>query len=231
VSTVSSPSIKAHDARNPFLDPGTVAAYESWYETHGRRAERREKALLAKLLALFPDPRSVLEVGCGTGHFTRWFASRGLQTVGLDISAAMLAEARRRSSAPLVLGDATRLPLRTASCDLAVLITTLEFVEDPVRAVREALRVAKHGVLLGVINGRSRLGRRLKREGGVIWGAAHLYTPAETARIVTLALAGRHASVSYRTTLWPVWPRDLPLPQGGFIGMAVRPGATRTASS
>jgi len=212
---------------NPFVDPRVAADYECWYKTVGRRAGRLEKALLAKLLALFPEAKTVLEIGCGTGHFTRWFASRGLRTVGLEASWAMLAEARRRCTGSLIMGDALRLPLRTDCCDVVVMITTLEFLGEPIRALREALRVAQRGLILGVLNRRSRMGERLRRGGGPIWGTAHFYTPGELARIVQMALDGRHAAVTHRTTLWPLWPRDLPLPQGGFIGMAVRPAAPR----
>jgi SAM-dependent methyltransferase len=164
-----------------------------------------------------------LEIGCGTGHFTRWFASRGLQTVGLDISAVMLAHAWRRRTRMLIQGDAQKLPLRSDCCDLVAMITTLEFLEDPVRALREAIRVARHGLILGVLNRQSRLGRRLGRRGGPIWGTAHLYTPADLTGIVKLALDGRPATLTWRTTLWPWWPGDLPRAQGGFVGMAVRP--------
>ena len=36
---------------NPFVDPALVAGYETWYQTAGRRADRLEKDLLARLLA------------------------------------------------------------------------------------------------------------------------------------------------------------------------------------
>jgi ubiquinone/menaquinone biosynthesis C-methylase UbiE len=49
--------------------------------------------------------RSVLEIGCGTGHFARWFASRLSFAVGLDRAPAMLAELQKVSRGmPLVLG-------------------------------------------------------------------------------------------------------------------------------
>jgi hypothetical protein len=56
---------------NPFVDPALVAGYETWYQTTGRRADRLEKELLAWLLARFPSAGTLLEVGCGSGHFTR----------------------------------------------------------------------------------------------------------------------------------------------------------------
>lgn len=121
---------------NPFADPAIVAGYESWYEMVGRRADCLEKVLLKQLVAGFPRAYTMLEVGCGTGHFTRWFSKLGLWAVGLDVSPAMLAEARRLGSPPCVQGDALALPFPDGAFDLVILITTLEFVADPVNLLK-----------------------------------------------------------------------------------------------
>jgi SAM-dependent methyltransferase len=206
---------------NPFAHLDIVSSYEAWYETTGRRADRLEKALLMQLLGRFPQASSLLEVGCGTGHFTRWFGQRGLETVGLDRSLPMLAAAIRLDSPRCLYGDALALPFSSDACDLVALITTLEFVGDPVQALSEALRVSRQGLLLGVLNRKSLLGRQLKREGGPIWGAARFFAPAELTHLVRRAAAGRQVEIVWRTTLWPGWPTSLPLPWGGFIGLAV----------
>lgn len=206
---------------NPFADPAIVASYDAWYETVGRRADRLEKALLRRLLAGFLHAHTILEVGCGTGHFSRWFNEQGLQVTGLDVSPSMLAEAVRLGSPACVRGDALALPFPAAAFDLVALITTLEFIPDPPQAIMEALRVARHGLVLGVLNRRSMLGWRLARSGRSPWQAAHFYTPTELAHLVHHAAAGKQVKITWRTTLWPAWPGDLPLPWGGFIGMAV----------
>jgi ubiquinone/menaquinone biosynthesis C-methylase UbiE len=206
---------------NPFANPGMASGYEAWYERTGCRADRLEKALLKRLLARFPQAGTLLEVGCGTGHFTRWFDELGLQAAGLELSLPMLAEASRLGSPPCVRGDALALPFSSAAFDLVVLITTLEFVVDPIQALAEALRVARRGLILGVLNRQSLLGWQLKREGGPIWDAARFFTPAELTHLMGRAVAGRRVELVWRTTLWPVWPGKLPLPWGGFIGMAV----------
>lgn len=206
---------------NPFTNPDTASGYETWYETTGRQADRLEKALLKKLLVRFPQAGSILEVGCGTGHFTRWFEELGLQTVGLDLSLPMLAEAIRLDSPPCGYGDLLALPFSSDAFDLVALITTLEFVADPVQALSEALRVCRQGLLLGVLNRHSLLGWQLKKEDGPIWDTACFLAPAELANLVRRAAAGRRVEIVWRTSLWPACPGALPLPWGGFIGMAV----------
>ena len=83
---------------------------------------------MKRLLTGFSRACTLLEVGCGTGHFTRWFGEQGLQAMGLDFSSPMLAEAIRLGSPPCVQGDALALPFRAGAFDLVALITTLEFV-------------------------------------------------------------------------------------------------------
>lgn len=205
--------------RNPFLDPEVAQSYQAWYAAAGRRALRLERWLLGRLLERFPDARTVLEVGCGTGEFTRWLEGRGLEAMGVDTPSAMLAEAVALGTPRCVQGDAAALPVGDGAVDLAALITTLEFVADPAAALAEAGRVAEQGLLLGVINRSSLVGGRYRRRGG-LWDTAHLFTPGELTRLVRRVLGSE--SVTWRTTLWPLWPSALPLPWGGFIGMAVR---------
>lgn len=206
---------------NPFANPTVVAGYEAWYETTGLRADRLEKALLKRLLAGFSRARTLLEVGCGTGHFTRWFGEQGLQAMGLDLSLPMLAEAVHLGSLPCVQGDALAVPFPAGAFDLVALITTLEFVTDPVQVLVEATRVARHGLILGVLNRQSLLAWRRERSGEALWQMARFFTPAELVRRVQQAAVGKRLKIVWRTTLWPGWPGEFPLPWGGFIGMAV----------
>lgn len=172
----------------------------------------------------FPGARDLLEVGCGTGHFARWFARLGLRTAGLDLSPTMLAEARKRDGIPLVLGDAAHLPFADGSFELVALITTLEFLPQPQRALREAARVARRGVILGVLNGLSLLAFRRRLQGlfrETVYSRAHLFHVWELRGLVRRALGHRSVTIGWRTTLFPrfLGLRDSSLPVGGFIGM------------
>jgi ubiquinone/menaquinone biosynthesis C-methylase UbiE len=114
--------------KNPFEEASLAQCYEQWYEVgEGQRADLLEKELLTDLLV--SGAQSLLEIGCGTGHFTRYFATFLPSVVGLDISPAMLQEARRLNvehpdaigadrRIPYLMGDALRLPFSDASFDV-----------------------------------------------------------------------------------------------------------------
>ena len=208
---------------NPFDDAALANRYEAWYTARGRRADALERRLLAALLANFAQAPTLLEVGCGTGHFARWLARRGYRVTGLDLSPVMLAEAEKRDGLPYVVGDALALPFADRSFDIVALITALEFVADPGRALVEAARVARTGLLLGVLNRSSLLTRKRRISAKRPWSSARFFSPKELVRLARTAAGQRLELLRWQTTLWPVpGLRVLPLPWGGFIGMAVK---------
>jgi SAM-dependent methyltransferase len=187
---------------NPFGEPEVAARYEDWYSGPGRRADFLEKRLLGKLLAGFPQSRTALEIGCGTGHFARWLAAKNLEVTGLDIAAPMLAEARRLNGLTYVMGNALNLPFMDRTFDLALLITTLEFVADPLRALTEAVRVAWQGLILGVLNRWSLLTLRYRHSGKPLWKSARFFGSWELTRLVRVAAGRRFCGAHWRTTVW-----------------------------
>jgi len=208
---------------DPFADPGLVESYEAWYRTEGRVADRLERGLLGWLLAGFPGARSALEIGAGTGHFARWLKGLQRQVVGLDRSRRMLAAAARLDDVGLVLGEASALPFASSTFDVALLITTLEFLPDPRRALIEAARVVRQGIVLGVLNRWNPLAWRRRASVSRLWQVARFYSPPELSHLVRSTLGLSFRQVAWRTTLLPrIWPgRTSRLPIGAFIGMCV----------
>jgi len=203
-----------------------VKRYEAWFSSpFGRRADRVEKEILRGLLSDFAECRSLLDVGCGTGHFTDWFADLGLSGVGLDRAPSMLSFARdRRPDIPFLLGDATRLPFGEAAFDVVALVTVLEFLDSPEAALQEAGRVARHGLLLGVLNSLSpvALWRRVRRAAS--YRRARFFSPGQLERLLHTSLGCRAMNIRWRTGLYPVpWlDRCTALPFGVFVGLSVR---------
>jgi SAM-dependent methyltransferase len=144
------------------------ADYDAWYATpRGRWIGDSEYALAARLLA--PQAgASLLDVGCGTGWFSRRAAADGLEVTGLDPNAAWLDYARAHSSPALswVQGDARALPFADASFDHVLSIAALCFVDDERRAVAEAVRVARRSFAIGWLNRSSLLYMDKGRGGG-----------------------------------------------------------------
>lgn len=209
------------NSNNPFEDPEIAADYESWYHTTGIRAAEEEKSLIKNFIQRYSNVGRILEVGCGTGYFTSWFEKLGLKAVGLDSSRYMIQEAHENHRLFCVQGDGLALPFDEKSFDIVALITTLEFLENPEQVLRETLRVAHRGLILGVINKYSLLGLRYKRKGRPIWGQARLFSLNETVSMLKEILSGNN-NITIRTTLWPVFSGSSKLPWGGFIGVNVR---------
>jgi malonyl-CoA O-methyltransferase len=106
--------------------------------------------LLAQLPVEF-NPTCWLDLGCGTGYFSRVLAERFAtsQGVALDIAEGMLQHARPLGGAQFfVAGDAESLPLRNASCDLLFSSLALQWCADFQTVLSEAERVLRPGGVL-----------------------------------------------------------------------------------
>ena len=91
--------------------------------------------------------RRALDAGCGTGFQTALLEELGYATHGADLSARLLAAARRRlPSTPLVLADVQALPYEGGVFDVVTSCgSTLSFVDRPEAALREIGRVLRPG--------------------------------------------------------------------------------------
>lgn len=165
----------------------TPDAYDAWYESpRGRWIGATEWALLRTALGLGAG-ESLLDVGCGTGWFTRRAAAEGAMVVGLDLDDDALQFARRRGPEPLrfVRADAASLPFADRSFDAVMSVTALCFVRQWPQAVAEIVRVTRRRFALGLLNRHSLLWLRKSRGGGRgAYRGAHWHTAAEVAAVL-----------------------------------------------
>src|SRR5438093_13271020 len=90
-----------------------------WQSPAGRaRADRRGRLFVGRG-RIAPGTRA-LELGCGTGEFTRRVAPSGARVVALDLSGDLLPKARAKvgAMARFVRGNAEALPFRDGSLDV-----------------------------------------------------------------------------------------------------------------
>lgn len=93
-------------------------------------------------------PSRWLDLGCGTGYFTRALASRFTRSSGvaLDIAEGMLNHARPLGGAEhFIAGDAERLPLQDASLELIFSSLAVQWCADFEAVLGEAFRALKPG--------------------------------------------------------------------------------------
>lgn len=165
------------------FDP-TACRYDGWYETPtGRLWDKLEKRATAKVLPRAQRGARLLDVGCGTGHWSAFFSGRGFDVTGVDISEAMIAVARSKSiaNASFQVADAHALPFGDDAFQATAAITTLEFVADAGTVLREMARCTTPGrvMVLGILNALAPLNKTRKASGELPYAAARFFTPDE----------------------------------------------------
>jgi ArsR family transcriptional regulator len=105
-----------------------------------------------------PPPRSLLDIGTGTGRVLQLMAPRIGFGLGIDLSREMLAVARANldrtslRNCQVRQGDMYHLPLPDGSFEAATLHNVLRFADDPGAALAEAARVLRPGGRLVVVD-------------------------------------------------------------------------------
>jgi SAM-dependent methyltransferase len=105
-------------------------------------------ALTAMLTGELSGRGECLEIGVGTGRIALPLHDRGVRLAGMDISAAMLRRMVANAGGslpPLVLADATRLPLAAGVFGSVLAVHVLHLIPDWRVAVDEAVRVLRPG--------------------------------------------------------------------------------------
>ena len=145
---------QTHEALGHLPDKRQVAASFSRaahsYDSVAELQRDVGQALLSQLPASL-SPARWLDLGCGTGYFSRALGQRFPSAEGLavDIAEGMLQHAQPlRGAQYFIAGDAERLPLRDASCDLVFSSLALQWCADFAGVLAEAKRVLRPGGVL-----------------------------------------------------------------------------------
>ncbi len=122
------------------------------------------------LLALLPGDWTVADLGCGTGAVSAELAPRFHRVVAVDQSGEMLRAARRRlagvQNVEIHEARLEALPLADGSCDAALAVLVLSYLDDPAAALREATRILRPGGRLVVVEATRHADDGLRRRMG-----------------------------------------------------------------
>ena len=139
---------------------GRAAAGYSGVDTLAREISRR---MAERLEYIRIEPKRILDLGCGPGADLATLATRypGVARIAIDSAPAMLAQARgeknllkrlmsfgKPAEPDFVCADASALPLARSSVSFAWSNLMLQWLHDPLPALKEIHRVLEVGGLL-----------------------------------------------------------------------------------
>jgi 2-polyprenyl-3-methyl-5-hydroxy-6-metoxy-1,4-benzoquinol methylase len=101
---------------------------------------------LKELTKALPKGTKILDVGCGTGHLTKWLQDEGFDVVGIEPSVEMLKHAKTNfPELDFRYGISSELPIESDSYDLIIAIEVLRYLshEENAKTYKECLRVLR----------------------------------------------------------------------------------------
>lgn len=144
----------------PQWDTSSHEDFYSYYEQQSLSENTMERFRLVTEMLLrrlegraSSAPLEVLDIGCGAGAQSKFWAQRGHAYRGIDINRPLIELAARRAgelgiAARFDVGSATELPVATASMDICLLPELLEHGADWQAVIAEAARVLRPGGLM-----------------------------------------------------------------------------------
>jgi ubiquinone/menaquinone biosynthesis C-methylase UbiE len=123
-----------------------------WYSTYLETTEDsyQRQVILPNLMRVLSPTKGmrVLDVACGQGFFSREFAKKGALVTGADISAELIAEAKKLSPKEITyyVTSADRLSFaKDGSFDAVTIVLAIQNIENMVGTFAEATRVLRMG--------------------------------------------------------------------------------------
>uniref|UniRef100_UPI0039A71F87 class I SAM-dependent methyltransferase n=1 Tax=Ornithobacterium rhinotracheale TaxID=28251 RepID=UPI0039A71F87 len=210
-----------------FFNRDYTDTYELYYEGPYKRAEQEQKKVMKELVTADSRIKELLEYGCGTTRFTRWWSSIGIDATGTDISPFMLSQAIHLFGGNLAMGDSHFMPYKDNTFDAVAFMNTFEYYQNPEKVLQEAARVARYGIAMGMMNKITPkfIRRRVQQSIGrnEFYRTATFYTPKTLQALIKKSLPDRKYKIHWKMTGLPSWfpVREWKRSYGDFFGMYI----------
>jgi ubiquinone/menaquinone biosynthesis C-methylase UbiE len=164
-----------------------VEPFEKYYKKYDNWFEEHQSIYFAELKAvskLVPPHRCGIEIGVGTGRFALPLDIK----FGIDPSDKMT-KISHKKGIEVCKGIAENLPLHDEIFDFFLFVTTICFLDDLKKSIKEAYRVLKHhgSLIIGFIDKHSEYGKQyqIKRKKSVFYQDAVFYSAEEILNLLT----------------------------------------------
>ena len=148
--------------------------YEDWFEKNKFVYESEIQAIKE----LFPKVKKSIEIGVGSGRFA---VPLGIK-IGVDPSPRMRKIAQQKGI-KVINAVAEELPFKNSQFELALMVTTICFIDNLNLAFREAYRILKPGgyLIIGFVDKDSSLGKLYEqhKKNSVFYKIATFYSVKE----------------------------------------------------
>jgi ubiquinone/menaquinone biosynthesis C-methylase UbiE len=148
--------------------------YEDWFEKN----EFVYKSEIQAIKELLPKTKKGIEIGVGSGRFA---VPLGIKT-GVDPSPRMR-EIAQQKGIKVIDATAEELPFKNSQFELALMVTTICFVDNLNLSFREAYRILKPGgyLIIGFVDKDSSLGKLYEqhKKNSVFYKIATFYSTKE----------------------------------------------------
>lgn len=182
--------------------------YDLFFESElGKQVLKYEGMTILKSLSLGKG-RRVLDVGCGTGIFTRLLAQKGINVTGVDESEKMLSIAKSKpelADVGFINANAEHLPFPDAHFDRVLCAFMIEFACNPLKVITEMIRVLKPGGIMVIATLNSAGIWAKGRVGEGVYASAKFRSPSELVNLVQArgsAVTCIHFSPQTRKCFW-----------------------------
>ncbi|MDX9703962.1 MAG: class I SAM-dependent methyltransferase [Candidatus Auribacterota bacterium] len=218
------------------FDFNTISGrYDEWYVSkHGLHLDVVEKRAIDRLLPNASECSSLLEIGCGTGHWSEYFSNKGYGVSAIDVSQRMIEIAAKKNIPHSVffVADGENLPFSNEAFDIVVAITSLEFTPNPEIMFQEMVRCVKKKrgiIILGILNKLSAFNQKRMAIQGSVYSVANMFSMQEIENMIKpltiseMLVTGFFPEIKRLFWLAPLYEKinRLLSKQGAFIAVRV----------
>ena len=104
----------------------------------------KEVSFLEDIFELTQKPKNILEIGCGTGNYTKILMDKGYDMTALDLSESMLRTAREKCACKFVQGDIRDVSMNNQFDACIAMFAVMGYVTENSDIIRSLKNIHRH---------------------------------------------------------------------------------------